>query len=295
MEDKDTSQILKIEIYTQLAIVYAKSGDGSAAKELIQETIIENADGKHKDLLILANCEINILNNDIKTAVEILKNVEVQDSSYEIAKIKLSKIYLNILKQPRAFTQCYLDIAEKSPNKKNLLLLGNAFQEIQEYDQAQKIFMRIEQKYGKEKDLSLKIAKCYKKLNNFLRALEYLEYSLEQFEDNFELKLELCEVLLKMDEYEIIGNYFTRADLKEEDNLDESQNFSTKKKSLERSLKVALLLCEVNTKHFQTTKEQRQIKIALSAIQKVISKQRQIIELAKNENLEVSLEKKKLS
>lgn len=55
---------------------------------------MDYSDSSYRNLLILANCEISILNNDVKTAIDILKNVEPFDSCYEIAKVKLSNIYL---------------------------------------------------------------------------------------------------------------------------------------------------------------------------------------------------------
>lgn len=36
---------------------------------------MEFIDSPNRNLLVLANCEINLLNNDIKTAIDILKNI----------------------------------------------------------------------------------------------------------------------------------------------------------------------------------------------------------------------------
>lgn len=99
---------------------------------------MEFIDSPHRNLLVLANCEIHLLNNDVKTAMDILKNVGPDDQCYEIAKIKLADIYLNKLKQPRAYTQCYLEILERALNRKNLQMLGDAYFDIQEYDEAVK-------------------------------------------------------------------------------------------------------------------------------------------------------------
>jgi len=85
------------------------------------------ADSEFKNIIILANCEINILSNDIKTAIDILKNVEPNDTCFEIAQMKLADIYLNHLKQPRAYTYCFTEIVSKSRNYKNLNMLAKAF------------------------------------------------------------------------------------------------------------------------------------------------------------------------
>ena len=77
-------------------------------------------DSKHRNLLILANCEVNLQNKDVKTAIEILKNVEENDSCYKTCRLKLADIYLNKLKQSRSYIQCFMDIVEKNPNKINL-------------------------------------------------------------------------------------------------------------------------------------------------------------------------------
>ncbi len=97
LSHENVSELIQIEIITNLAIVQAKLGEGSKAKELIQECMMNYSDSKYRNLIILANSQINILNKDIKTAIEILKNVEEEDSCYETARIQLANIYLNKL------------------------------------------------------------------------------------------------------------------------------------------------------------------------------------------------------
>ena len=96
--DPGCKEIEKIEILTNLAVTYAIQNNFSQAKEIIHECIVDFVDSPHRNLLVLANCEINILNNDVKTAIDILKNVPAEDPCYEVAKIKLGDIYLNKLK-----------------------------------------------------------------------------------------------------------------------------------------------------------------------------------------------------
>lgn len=101
---------------------------------------MDYSDSGCRNLLLLASCEINILCNDVKTAIDILKNVDSSDTCFEIAKIKLASIYLNQLKQPRAYTRCFEEIVDHSRSKKNLLLLAKAYSNIQEFENSLEIY-----------------------------------------------------------------------------------------------------------------------------------------------------------
>ena len=292
---KNTNTLLKIEILTNLAILYAKSGDHSKSKELIQDIIMNYCDSNYNNLIILANCEINLLNNDVKTAIEILKNVEKDQESYEIAKIKLGDIYLVRLKQPRAYAKCYIDIVEKTRSQKNLEMLGDALFNIQEFEEAQNIYLDLEEEFGNNKYLCKKIGECFSKMHNFVRAKNYFENCLVKFEDNFEIKLEYSKLLKKIKDYSKIKKLFGLECLKFSDNLEKLEDFVNKKKFLEKTINIALLLFETYKNKYKLNKLESELKKVIYCIEKAIKAQKILLELNKNENFDINIEKKKLS
>lgn len=287
--------LLKIEILTNLSILYSKSNDHSKSKDLIQQIIMTHCDTKYNNLIILANSEINLLNNDVKTAIEILKNVEQQEESYEIAKIKLADIYLTKLKQPRAYAKCYIDIVEKVRSRKNLEMLGDALYNIQEFEESQSIYLDIEEEFGGDRYLCLKIGECYTKMHYFLKARNYFENCLGVFEENFEIKLEYGRLLRKLKDYSKIKKLFDVSCLDFGERLAKLEDFVNKKTFLEKIINIGVLLFETYKNKFKLNNLDSELKKVVFCIEKAIRAQKILLELNKNENFDINIEKKKLS
>lgn len=175
---------------------------------MIQECIMEFSDSKYRNLLLLANSEIHILIDDVKTAIDILKNVDIQDQCYEVAKMKLAKIYLLQLKQSRAYTMQYEDIVDKNPSQKNMQMLASAYSTIQEYEKAIETYQKIEQEYELSENIAESIGRCYIKMFNFTKAEHYLREKIQVYRDHLGLRVELGFLLIKLKKYSEVKQLF---------------------------------------------------------------------------------------
>ncbi len=68
-----------------MSLIKAHAKDFTKSKDLLLSTLEQYSDSNHGILIQLINSEICLLSNDIKQAIEILKNIEKNDPSYYIA------------------------------------------------------------------------------------------------------------------------------------------------------------------------------------------------------------------
>lgn len=108
----------------------------------MESAIMEFAGTEDEPVILLGNADIALFSNDLKKAIDILKNVEPNAKGYMEARKKLADIYLNHMKQRRQYAKCYQDLAETFPTFENLKLLGDAMMKIQEPQDAIEAYNR---------------------------------------------------------------------------------------------------------------------------------------------------------
>lgn len=275
-EKQNTELRLNIEISIGLAILHTKMVNYTASNEIITELIINHGASEYSDLIIIANSEIKLLQNDVKNAIGILQNVDPNSLTFTAARTKLADIYLNQLKIPRSYVQCYYEIYKKSENESNRLNYANALRTVQNYEEALVIYKEIEKESDSEQ-LSLYIGECLTESYNFVNALQFYEDKHSKYPKSLPLLIQLCGLHEKLGSTDKIFNLIKFEELKKMENEDP-----------ENVIKTVLILYRLYNKKGMSSKD-------MECLEFCIDLQRKQIETAKNENTDVDYQRQKLS
>lgn len=91
---KGQAYLLSVEIDCALAVEASIVNGLSEGRALLQEVIGAYAGGRYSILIALASSEIALSGNDVKTALDVLRNVESEDPYYPAARARLAEVYL---------------------------------------------------------------------------------------------------------------------------------------------------------------------------------------------------------
>ncbi|KAM9549015.1 tetratricopeptide repeat protein 21B isoform 2-T2 [Guaruba guarouba] len=158
----DTSD--RVSIFLELVEVHHLNGEPHEAVIVLQEAINEFSGTSEELRVVLANADLAIAQGDVEQALTMLQNITPEQPYFVQAKEKMADIYLQHRKDKRLYAGCYRDLVEKLPSAHTLLLLGDAYMNIQE-------------------------------------AISYYEAALRSGQQNF-LRYDLAELLMKLKQYE---------------------------------------------------------------------------------------------
>ena len=277
---QNASDQIKIEIDIGMAILHTKMLNYSAANDIIMNLVVNHGTSNFSGLIIIANCDIKLLQGDTKTAIGILQNVDPSTPAYVPAKIKLADIYLNQLKLSRAYVQCYADIYKTQGDKQSHYNYAMALERIQNYDQALIIYKEIEKERDSE-DIALRIGNCLTRMYNFIEALKHYERKCEKFDKSLALLTSLCSL------YEKFGQ---ASKIEELINIETLSTLKTEKAQETINAMLILYRLYLNPQHGEYN-----FKKSIECLDLCVDIQRKEVERAKENNADVELERNRLS
>ncbi|XP_030344690.1 tetratricopeptide repeat protein 21B isoform X2 [Strigops habroptila] len=195
----DTSD--RVSVFLELVEVHRLNGEPHEAVIILQEAINEFSGTSEELRVVIANADLAIAQGDVEQALTMLRNITPEQPYFVQAKEKMADIYLHHRKDKRLYAGCYRDLVEKLPNAHTLLLLGDAYMNIQEPDEAIEVYEQALKKNPKDPALASKIGKALIKTHNYSKAISYYEAALRSGQQNF-LRYDLAELLMKLKQYE---------------------------------------------------------------------------------------------
>uniref|UniRef100_A0A8B9G865 Tetratricopeptide repeat protein 21B n=1 Tax=Amazona collaria TaxID=241587 RepID=A0A8B9G865_9PSIT len=195
----DTSD--RVSIFLELVEVHHLNGEPHEAVIVLQEAINEFSGTSEELRVVIANADLAIAQGDVEQALTMLRNITPEQPYFVQAKEKMADIYLQHRKDKRLYAGCYRDLVEKLPSAHTLLLLGDAYMNIQEPDEAIEVYEQALKKNPKDPALASKIGKALIKTHNYSKAISYYEAALRSGQQNF-LRYDLAELLMKLKQYE---------------------------------------------------------------------------------------------
>ncbi|KAL1140336.1 hypothetical protein AAG570_000268 [Ranatra chinensis] len=106
--------------------------------------------------------------------------------------MKKADIYLNIMKDEQAYSECFRKLAESNPTTENFLMLGDAYLAIQEPELAVQSYERAMVSSSGDAKLSCRLAQVLVRCHQYAKAIKCYRDSGD------EGSLELAELLLKL-------------------------------------------------------------------------------------------------
>ncbi|CAL8268669.1 unnamed protein product [Lota lota] len=190
-----------VSIFLELAQALWQNGEQHEAAKVMQDAINEFSGTPEEPRLTVANADLALRRGDTELALSMLRSILPEQPCYIQAKEKMADIYLNHRKEKRLYCGCYREMVEKMPSSHTYLLLGDAYMNIQEPDNAIQVYEQALQNNPNDSALARKIGKALTKTHNYTKAISYYEAVLKSEQQSF-LRYDLAELLLKMKQHE---------------------------------------------------------------------------------------------
>ncbi|XP_048668367.1 tetratricopeptide repeat protein 21B isoform X2 [Marmota marmota marmota] len=195
----DTSH--RLSIFLELVEVHHLNGEHHEAAKVLQDAIHEFSGTSEELRVTIANADLALTQGDVERALNMLRNVTAEQPYFIEAKEKMADIYLKHRKEKMLYITCYREIAERIPSPRSFLLLGDAYMNIQEPEEAIVAYEQALNQNPKDGTLASKIGKALIKTHNYSKAITYYEAALKSGQQNY-LCYDLAELLLKLKWYD---------------------------------------------------------------------------------------------
>ena len=168
---------IRLALYLETSDVYVHKNQLDKAADSLREGLKYFPSGTFEEAKIkLALADLDILrglplDGVIATLNSITSDV-YSPESYRTAKVKLADIYLKEKLDSKMFIRCYQEICERYPSNADCLqLLGDAYMQIQESDEAIRIYEGISHRFPeKAQQLGAKIGHAWIRTHNFRKV-----------------------------------------------------------------------------------------------------------------------------
>ncbi|CAL8321389.1 unnamed protein product [Merluccius merluccius] len=189
-----------VSVFLELSDALWQNGEQHEAAKVMQDAINEFSGTPEELRLSIANADMALLRGDTELALSMLRNITPEQPYYIQAKEKMADIYLNHRKEKRLYSACYREMVEKMPSSHTYLLLGDAYMNIQEPDNAIDVYEEALKQNPNDSTLASKIGKALIKTHNYTKAISYYEAALRS-EQQSSLCYDLAQLLLKMKQH----------------------------------------------------------------------------------------------
>ncbi|KAH6596442.1 hypothetical protein BASA50_005148 [Batrachochytrium salamandrivorans] len=189
-------------LYLEMIDVYTRQKETSEANRTIQEAsgLFLGTNEEHR--ITIASADSFLAKQDVDNALGILGTIRSDQPYFIEAKSRMADIYLKYKKSPKNYARCYSEIVEKSPSVESCILLGDAYMNIQEPEQAVLVYQSALTANPERSILACKIGKALIKTHDYERAISYYESVLEsRSETAISLKYDLAELFIKLKRY----------------------------------------------------------------------------------------------
>uniref|UniRef100_A0ABI7YG35 Tetratricopeptide repeat domain 21B n=1 Tax=Felis catus TaxID=9685 RepID=A0ABI7YG35_FELCA len=191
----------RLSIFLELVEAHRLNGEQHEAAKVIQDAIHEFSGTSEELRVTIANADLALAQGDVERALSMLRNVTAEQPYFIEAKEKMADIYLKHRKEKMLYITCYREIAERMPSPRSFLLLGDAYMNIQEPEEAIIAYEQALNQNPKDGTLASKIGKALVKTHNYSKAITYYEAALKSGQQNY-LCYDLAELLLKLKWYD---------------------------------------------------------------------------------------------
>ncbi|XP_048342203.1 tetratricopeptide repeat protein 21B isoform X2 [Sphaerodactylus townsendi] len=191
----------RVSVYLELVDAHRLNGQQHEAIKVLQDAINEFSGTPEELRVMIANADLALMQGDVEEALTMLRNVTIDQPYFVQAKEKMARIYLEYRKDKKLYANCYRDLVEKLPSSHSLLLLGDAYMNIQEPEEAIEVYEQALKKNPRDGALACKIGKALISTHNYAKAINYYEAAIKTGQQNF-LCYDLAELLLKLKQFE---------------------------------------------------------------------------------------------
>ena len=201
--DKTPTVVELASIYVEMISVYTLQKSHADVKRCMQEAQHLFLGTSEEPRILIVMADVHLDKGEVDTAISKLNTVRPDQTYFLDAKSKMADIYLKFKKDRKSYAQCYSDIVERYPTVESCLLLGDAYMNIQEPDQAVAVYQSALVANPDQSILANKIGKALIKTHDYGRAIAYYQSAVNITPNAaLGLRYDLAELLLKLKRYD---------------------------------------------------------------------------------------------
>ncbi|RKO89847.1 tetratricopeptide repeat domain 21B, partial [Blyttiomyces helicus] len=193
----------RVSLYLELSETHTKLKNMHEAAKVMQDAMMLFAGTPEEDRITIANADLALERGEVDQALAVLSTIK-SDAVYFIdAKSRMADIYLKFKNDRKAYARCYSEMVERNPTIESCLLLGDAYMNIQEPEQAISVYESAIDSNPDGSVLASKIGKALIKTHDYARAITYYESALAN-DSNLSavLRYDLAELYKKLKQYD---------------------------------------------------------------------------------------------
>uniref|UniRef100_A0A8C5SQI7 Tetratricopeptide repeat domain 21B n=1 Tax=Laticauda laticaudata TaxID=8630 RepID=A0A8C5SQI7_LATLA len=191
----------RLSLYLELVEAHRLNGEQHEAIKILQDAINEFSGTSEELRVMITNADLALMQGDVEAALTMFRNITPEQTYFVQAKEKMAAIYLKYRRDKKLYVSCYRDLVEKMPSSHTFLLLGDAYMNIQEPEEAIEAYEQSLKKNPRDGALARKIGNALVKTHNYSKAISYYEAALKTGQQNI-LCHDLAELLLKLSQYD---------------------------------------------------------------------------------------------
>ncbi|RZC41543.1 tetratricopeptide repeat protein 21B-like [Asbolus verrucosus] len=201
LDQGDLTLIEKASIYIELIEAHNIIGQNDEAAKLLENAVEEFQGTAEEARILILSADHAVKRKNVQGAIDLLNKVKSNESYYLQARTKLADILLKHRLDKYAYLQCYQEMVDENPCSESYLLLGDAYMNILEPDDALECYSLALQQNPKDPHLTSKMGKALVETHYFAKAVAFYKDSIKSTQ-NPELKLELANLYMQLKEYD---------------------------------------------------------------------------------------------
>ncbi|XP_034282528.1 tetratricopeptide repeat protein 21B isoform X4 [Pantherophis guttatus] len=191
----------RLSLYLELVEAHRLNGEQHEAIKILQDAINEFSGTSEELRVMITNADLALMQGDVEAALTMFRNITPEQTYFVQAKEKIAEIYLKYRRDKKLYASCYRDLVEKMPSSHTFLLLGDAYMNIQEPEEAIEAYEQSLKKNPRDGALARKIGNALVKTHNYSKAISYYEAALKTGQQNI-LCYDLAELLLQLSQHD---------------------------------------------------------------------------------------------
>ncbi|CAL8141155.1 unnamed protein product [Orchesella dallaii] len=191
----------KMALYMELIAVLRQLGKSEDANVIMQDALGEFKGTHLEGRISLTQAEEMVEKGEVDKALALLKSVQPNQNHYVESRKLMSEIYLNYRRNNEQYTSCFVDIANHNPTPQNLIMLADAYMNIQEPEKAIEIYEVALAKNPRDATLASKMGQALVLTHQYSKAVNYYKEAVKN-DDNFSLRYDLATLHLKLKQYD---------------------------------------------------------------------------------------------
>ncbi|KAI9207248.1 uncharacterized protein BJ171DRAFT_561472 [Polychytrium aggregatum] len=192
----------RVALYLELANTHVKLKNMHEAAKVMSDASFLFKGTPEQEAITVANATFALERGEIDSALGILATITSEQSHFIEARGIMADIYLKYKNDKKQYARCYSEIVEHSPTVESCMLLGDAYMNIQEPEQAIDVYESALESNPKSASLIGKIGRALYTTHKYSRAVSYYEAALAQnLPDAIGIQLELASLYTKLRQY----------------------------------------------------------------------------------------------